>query len=149
MGSQYTVEVDVIKLSPEAVVPKRQSIGASAVDLCALEGSVIHPGQTGLVKTGLAMSIPCGMTGMVCSRSGLALKHKVFVLNAPGIIDSDYRGDVGVILHNLGDTDFVVDPGSRIAQLLILKHETAFFKEVNVLDETARGANGFGSTGKE
>lgn len=139
--------LDLVK-QPNAVVPKIATNGSAGADLCALDDAIIYPGETKLVKTGINISIPLGYAGFVCSRSGLALKSKVFVLNAPGIIDSDYTGEVGVILHNIGDDRFVVKMGDRIAQLLIVKCEHFLFNEVAELKKTNRGEGGFGSTGQ-
>ena len=105
------------------------------------------PGGTHLIKVGAFLEIPDGYFGMVCSRSGMALKYGIFVANAPGIIDSDYRGEVGVILHNSSDAPFVVSVGERCAQLIIQKNVDVIWAN-NKLSETGRGSGGFGSTGK-
>lgn len=133
---------------PSLPLPIYQTLGAAAVDLTADEALILAPGEHGLVRTGFAIEIPTGMVGLVCPRSGLALKHGVTVLNAPGVIDCDYRGEVGVILINLSDTEFLVHRGSRIAQLLITPCLTLPVKEVDELSETFRGEDGFGSTGR-
>jgi len=121
---------------------------ASGWDLHAAldDDLVIPPGQVRLVPTGIAVSIPPGYEAQVRARSGLALKHSLGVLNGPGTIDADYRGEVGVILINLGAEPFVVSPGSRIAQMVFARCEQVDFAEVNDLDDTARGAGGFGHT---
>lgn len=106
----------------------------------------IAPGGRALIPTGLKMALPSGYEGMVRPRSGLALKYGITVLNTPGCVDSDYRGDVGVILINHGDKTFTVNQGDRIAQLIVNKIEQVEFEVVNELDDTARGAGGFGST---
>lgn len=106
----------------------------------------IAPGGRALIPTGLKMALPSGYEGMVRPRSGLALKYGITVLNTPGCVDSDYRGDVGVILINHGDKTFTVNQGDRIAQLIVNKVEQVEFEVVNELDNTARGAGGFGST---
>lgn len=106
----------------------------------------IAPGGRALIPTGLKMAIPSGYEGMVRPRSGLALKHGVTVLNTPGCVDADYRGDIGVILINHGTEPFDVHQGDRIAQLIVNKVEQVEFEVVNELDDTARGAGGFGST---
>ena len=141
------MKIDLVKNSNIAVVPKLATEGSAGADLCSSVEVTIYPGETKLVKTGINISIPLGYAGFVCSRSGLALKQNVFVLNAPGIIDSDYTGDVGVILHNASDDRFVVKPGDRIAQLLIVKCDYFWFNEVAELQKTERGDGGFGSTG--
>lgn len=138
--------------------PRKVTTGSAGFDLFANNPVEIAPRATALVTTGVHMAIPMGMVGMVCSRSGMALKHSVFVLNAPGIIDSDYRGDVGVILHNAGDKPYKVETGDAIAQLLFIQlpdvsfadisHEAGDRDPVRLLGNSSRGAGGFGSTGK-
>ena len=136
------------KLDDSVALPAPTTSGAAGADLRAVEDAVLPEyGGIRLIKTGLAMAIPAGYTGFVCSRSGLALKHGVFVLNAPGVIDSDYRGDVGVIICNAGPEDFVIKKGDRIAQLVILKTPAVQFEQVPTLPATDRGEGGFGSTG--
>lgn len=139
--------IDLVKNTEVAVVPKIATKGSAGADLCSAVEAIIYPGETKLIKTGINISIPLGYAGFVCSRSGLALKQNVFVLNAPGIVDSDYTGDVGVILHNASDDRFVIKVGDRIAQLLIVKCEHFMFNEVAELQKTERGTGGFGSTG--
>jgi dUTP pyrophosphatase len=112
-----------------------------------IEPITLHPLERALVKTGLFMELPIGLEAQVRPRSGLALKKGISVLNAPGTIDADYRGEIGVILINLSSEPFKITPGDRIAQLVIAKHERAEWVEVDSLEETARGAGGFGSTG--
>ncbi len=107
----------------------------------------LQPLQRALIKTGLFLEIPPGYEAQVRPRSGLALKHGVTVLNSPGTIDADYRGEIGVILANLSDVPFIIADGERIAQLVIAKHERAEWMEGEVLSETKRGGGGFGSTG--
>lgn len=111
------------------------------------EPIILKPMQRMLVSTGLFMALPAGYEAQVRPRSGLALKHGITVLNTPGTIDADYRGEVKVLLVNFSDTDFVINAGERIAQMVIAKHETADFIEVEELDETERGAGGYGHTG--
>jgi dUTP pyrophosphatase len=101
-----------------------------------------------LIPTGLYVALPQGFEAQVRPRSGLAMKRGITVLNSPGTVDADYRGEIGVILVNLSNEDFVVEDGERIAQLVIARHEVVEWDEVEVLDETARGAGGFGHTGK-
>ncbi|MBR1630644.1 MAG: dUTP diphosphatase, partial [Paludibacteraceae bacterium] len=105
------------------------------------------PMQRVLVKTGLYIALPTGYEAQIRPRSGLALKHGITVLNTPGTIDADYRGEIGVILINLSDEDFVINDGERICQMVIARHEQAEMLPVEVLDETERGAGGFGHTG--
>ena len=130
-------------------LPRYMSAGASGMDLyAAVEGDiVIQPGQVGLVPTGLHIALPPGYEAQVRPRSGLALKQRISVLNAPGTVDSDYRAEVRVILANLGDEPFTVQRGMRIAQMIISRVERAEIIEVEELDETQRQFGGFGSTG--
>lgn len=136
------------KLDDGVELPELATDGAAGADLRAIDAEVLKPGETKLVKTGISAAIPKGYAGLVCSRSGLALKSSVFVLNAPGIVDSDYRGQWGVILHNAGSENFYVNVGDRIAQMVIIQTPKVFFHQVESLDATDRGAGGFGSTGK-
>lgn len=108
---------------------------------------VLHPMERRLVPTGLFMALPAGFEAQIRPRSGLALKHGITVLNTPGTIDADYRGEIMVLLINFSQTDFVINDGERIAQMVIAKHENAEFIEVETLDETERGAGGYGHTG--
>ncbi len=132
-------------------LPQYATVQSAGVDLRAnLESPVIlEPMQRRLVPTGLFMALPPGFEAQVRPRSGLALKHGITVLNAPGTIDADYRGEVCVILANLSEEPFVVNDGERIAQMVIARHEQAEWEPVDALDETERGAGGFGHTGKE
>lgn len=111
------------------------------------EPVVLRPLERRLIPTGLHVALPPGYEAQVRPRSGLALKHGITVLNAPGTVDADYRGDIGVVLINLSDQDFTVNDGERIAQLVIARHETAEFVEVETLSETQRGEGGYGHTG--
>ncbi len=133
----------------EVPLPSYQSDAAAGCDLvAALESPlVLPPGGRALVPTGLALALPVGTEGQVRPRSGLALKHGVTVLNAPGTIDADYRGEVQVLLVNLGQEPFAIEPGARIAQLVVAPVSRATFVWADDLDPTARGAGGFGSTG--
>ncbi len=116
---------------------------------CLEQPVVLQPLQRALIPTGLYMALPKGYEAQVRPRSGLAAKHGITVLNSPGTVDADYRGEVRVILVNLSDRAFTVEPGERIAQMVIARHEQVEWEEVEVLDETERGAGGFGSTGKQ
>ena len=132
-------------------IPMPGSEQAAGYDLCAMldKPVVVEPMRRHLFATGLRMAIPPGFVGLVCARSGLALHHGVTVLNAPGIIDADYRGDIGVLLINLGDQPFAVEPGDRIAQLVFQHAVRTVFIPAHGLEPTARGSDGFGSTGVE
>ncbi len=136
---------------PGAVVPVYQTTGSSGADICAYlsEPVVINPGNRTLIPTGLSFQIPAGYEIQVRPRSGLALKHGITVLNSPGTIDSDYRGEVGVILIHLGTEPFTVYNGDRIAQLVVAQTEQSCFAIVENLDETPRGTGGYGSTGQQ
>ncbi len=137
-------------MHPAAVLPRYATPGAAGADLCALpvgEPVTIDPGQTVLVRTGLAMAIPEGYVGLIFARSGLALKQGLAPANKVGVIDSDYRGEVMVSLHNHSDAPRTVNPGDRVAQFLLMPVPMADFLETEDLDDTARGAGGFGSTG--
>ncbi|MBN2801224.1 MAG: dUTP diphosphatase [Deltaproteobacteria bacterium] len=128
-------------------LPRAATPGAAGLDLLAAESLLIAPGQRAAVATGLQLAIPAGYEGQVRPRSGLALRHGVTVLNAPGTIDSDYRGELRVLLVNLGQEPFQVARGDRVAQLVIAPVATVSLQPVAVLASTARGAGGFGSTG--
>ena len=130
-------------------LPAYASDGAAGMDVVAAETLMLRPGTRHAIATGFAMAIPAGYEVQVRPRSGLALKHGVTCLNTPGTIDSDYRGEVKVILANLGDEPFDIKRGDRIAQLVPAPVQRAAFAEVTTLDATARGAGGFGSTGIE
>lgn len=128
-------------------LPKYETAGGSGIDLRSTEHIGVPPGSTKLIKTGIFLGIPEGFEAQVRPRSGLALKKSITVLNTPGTIDSDYRGEVGVILINHSKEMFVVKEGDRIAQLVFQKIEHVNFVEVNDVDKTERGSGGFGSTG--
>lgn len=132
-------------------LPEYETIASAGMDLRAnvMEPSTIGPLERAIVKTGLFIELPIGYEAQVRPRSGLAAKKGVTVLNSPGTIDADYRGEIGVILVNLSNEDFTIKNGERIAQLVIAKHGRAVWEEVDELDETDRGAGGFGSTGTE
>ncbi len=146
-----SVEIAVQRLAhgEGLALPTYASDLAAGADLvAAVEGAVVlAPGQRALIPTGLVIALPAGFEAQIRPRSGLALNHGVTVLNAPGTIDADYRGEVKIILANLGDRDFTVERGMRIAQMVLARVETARFQAVAALPESARGAGGFGSTG--
>jgi len=141
--------VGVQRLVDHAGFPVRATPGSSGYDLSSGEDSElsIEPGHVGLVRTGIALELPPGLEGQVRSRSGLAAKCNVFVLNSPGTIDSDYRGEVKVVLANFGQESFVVAPGDRIAQLVFIEVPQVRLVAVNELAATERGSQGFGSSG--
>jgi dUTP pyrophosphatase len=147
-----TVRIERLPHAVGLPLPVYETAGSAGMDLRAAvaEASpvVLAPGARVLAPTGLKIALEPGYEAQVRPRSGLALKHGVTCLNSPGTIDSDYRGEVGVILINHGQEPFVIRRGERIAQLVIARHEQAEMVEVAALDETARGAGGFGSTGR-
>ena len=147
--SQVTVDVTRLSHGAGLELPAYESVLAAGMDLqAAVEGDiVIAPGERALVPTGLAIALPSGFEAQVRPRSGLALKQGITVVNTPGTIDADYRGEVGVILINHGATPFTVDRGMRIAQMMIAPVTQAVWNEVEALAESARGTGGFGSTG--
>ena len=147
------MEVKIQKLRPGAVTPRRGSADAAGYDLyaCPADGQcvTIAPHATAMIGTGLALAIPAGYFGGVFARSGLASKQGLRPANCVGVIDADYRGECTVALHNDTDEVRTVAPGDRIAQLVILPFLAAEFVEADALDETDRGAGGFGSTGRK
>ncbi|MFI2741746.1 dUTP diphosphatase [Zhouia sp. PK063] len=140
--------IQIINTSNHAL-PNYETIASAGMDLRAhIESPItLKPLERTIVKTGLFIELPIGYEAQVRPRSGLAAKKGITVLNAPGTIDADYRGEIGVILVNLSNDDFTIENGERVAQLVIAKHERAEWKVVNQLSETARGEGGFGSTG--
>ena len=142
-------EILIKRLSKTVSMPKYETIGSSGMDLAAdIEEKIeIKPGETKIIPTGLSVSIPQEFEIQIRPRSGLAAKHQLSVLNTPGTIDADYRGEIKVILINLGNKIFVVEKGSRIAQMVLCPIIKAKIIEVETLDDTIRGSGGFGSTG--
>ncbi len=151
MRDAHTLSLSVLPHGKGLPLPAYETAGAAGLDLrAALDVTLsVAPGARVLVPTGLTMAIPLGHEGQVRARSGLALRHGLAVLNAPGTIDADYRGEVKVILANLGQETVVLERGERIAQLVIAPVVQARIAIVDSLDETDRGAGGFGSTGTE
>jgi dUTP pyrophosphatase len=142
------MRVEFCKLDMRAIIPSYATHGSVGMDLVAIEGVGFAPGGLGKVRTGLAVRIPEGYEGQIRPRSGLAAKHGITVLNSPGTIDSDYRGEILVLLVNHGGWLFEVSAGDRIAQLVICPVAHADVAFVPFLDDTDRGAGGFGSTGR-
>ncbi|MDD5361520.1 MAG: dUTP diphosphatase [Ignavibacteria bacterium] len=146
------MEIKFIKFDSEksCVIPSYATEGSAGMDLSSAsdEKIVIKRGEAKLIPTNLIIEIPAGYEGQIRPRSGLALKHGITVLNSPGTVDSDYRGEVKVLLINHGSNDFVINFGDRIAQLIIAKYEKASFKSSDNLSDTSRGGGGYGSTGK-
>jgi dUTP pyrophosphatase len=151
-GAPQTVKIEITRLehAGDLPLPSRATPGAAAYDLCAAVDAelVVEPGARVLVPTGFRIAVPFGFEGQVRPRSGLALKHGIEVPNAPGTIDSDYRGELQVILRNGGPDSFRILRGDRIAQLLIAPVVSADFREVDELSDTDRGPGGFGHTGR-
>lgn len=147
-----TLRLQRLPHSEGLALPAYETTGSAGMDLRAAVAEdapmTLAPGARALVPTGLKIALEPGYEAQVRPRSGLALKHGITCLNSPGTIDSDYRGEVGVILANLGQEPFVIRRGERIAQMVIARHEQATVAEVDSLDDTARGAGGFGSTGR-
>lgn len=146
--SESTLSVAIHMLDPELPVPSYAHPSDAGADLHAREGVVLEPGQRALIGTGVSLAIPHGYVGLVHPRSGLAAKHGITVVNAPGTVDAGYRGEIMVTLLNTDSSKpFEVTRGDRIAQLVIQKVEIAEFVAVRSLEESARGTGGFGSTG--
>lgn len=143
------MKILIQKLNDMALIPCSATCGSAGLDLhaCLTDSITISPGQTVAIPCGFAIEIPNGFFAMVTPRSGLALKHGITVLNSPGIIDSDYRGEVKCILSNFGKENFVVENGMRIAQMIIASFTRIEFEHATELSSTARGAGGFGHTG--
>ena len=143
------MNVRILRLKPTAQLPTYQTSGAAAADLraCIDEPIVLEKGQRYIVPTGIALQLPEGYEAQVRARSGLSAKYGLTLANGIGTIDADYRGEVGVIMINLGDDTFTIEPGMRIAQMAIVEAKQAIFTEVSELDETDRGEGGYGSTG--
>lgn len=138
----------VRRLDERAVLPTRALPGDAGLDLRALDGATLEPGGRAAIPTGIAVEIPAGHAGLVLPRSGLALRHGIALVNAPGLIDSGYRGEVRVLLLNTDRaTPFQIAAGDRIAQLVVVRSETVAAVEVKELSASARGAGGFGSSG--
>ena len=137
------------RFSKDIPLPKYETDGSSGMDLAAnIDQDIkIEPGKSSIVPTGLAVAIPKGFEIQIRPRSGLAAKHQISILNTPGTIDADYRGELKVILINLGNNTFKIEKGLRIAQMVLCPIIKATLKEVEILDETKRGSGGFGSTG--
>jgi dUTP pyrophosphatase len=143
------IEVAFTRLRDDAVLPARAYPGDAGLDLAACDRHVLGPGDRALVGTGIAVAIPDGHAGLVTPRSGLAAEHGITIVNTPGVVDSGYRGELRVILHNTDrQASFVVEPGMRIAQLLVVAVPEAALREVEELPASERGTGGFGSSGR-
>ena len=144
------IKVQIKKLDPKAKIPEYKTEGASGVDIMALlENKItLDPGESKIIPTGLSIAFPDDLEVQIRPRSGLAAKSNVSVLNTPGTIDSDYRGEIKVIIYNHGDENFLISNGDRIAQMILTPVLKMELEEVNNLPESIRGKGGFGSTGK-
>ena len=144
------VKVSILRVgrAKELPLPAYATPASAGVDLCAVEEHTVLPGERALVPTGISIAIPVGYEAQIRPRSGLALKHGITLPNSPGTIDADYRGEIKVILLNLGDGPFIVQPGDRIAQMVFAPVTQIVWDETDALDETERNAGGFGSTGR-
>ena len=142
------MNIKIINKSTHSL-PEYETMASAGMDLRAnlVAAVTLKPLERTIIKTGLFIELPIGIEAQVRPRSGLAAKKGITVLNAPGTVDADYRGEIGVILVNLSNEDFTIENGERVAQLVIAKHERAAWQQVEVLGETERGAGGFGSTG--
>lgn len=143
---EYKVAI-TLEARPGVMLPQRATEGAAGYDLCAAAAVTIAAGKFAMVATGLRISMPKELEAQIRPRSGLAAKHGVTVLNAPGTIDSDYRGEICVILINHGSSDFKIEPGMRIAQMVFARVTEVEFEVCSNLDDSDRGSGGFGSTG--
>ena len=146
-----SVQVRIVKLNPDAIIPEYAHPTDAGCDVAAVGETKIEPGETKIVKTGIAVAIPAGYEIQIRPRSGLSLKSKLRIANAPGTIDTEYRGEIGIIMTNIGDVPYVIDKGMKIAQMLIAPTPKIKWNEVATVEElgtTDRGADGFGSTDK-
>lgn len=142
------MNIEIKKLKPGAILPQYQTEQAAGMDLhaCLDEPVTLQPMERQRIPTGIAISLPDGYEAQIRARSGMGLKYGITMVNGVGTIDADYRGEIGVLLINLSQEPFVIEPDMRIAQMVISRYETATWKEVDELDETVRGEGGFGST---
>jgi len=143
------MELNVVKLRPDAILPEYQTAGAAGADLhaCIDEPIILEPMERRVIPTGLAMSIPEGYEVQIRARSGMSIKHGITMVNGIGTVDADYRGEVGVLAINLGQEAFTIEPGMRIAQMVLARYAVAIWNVVESLDETIRGIGGYGSSG--
>ncbi len=143
------VKIEVVKLHENAMLPVYQTVGAAGADIhaCIDEPIVLQPLERRIIPTGLAMAIPDGLEVQIRARSGMSIKHGISMVNGIGTIDADYRGEVGVLLINLSQDAFTVEPGMRVAQMVVARYDVAEWDVVDALPETARGSGGYGSSG--
>ena len=143
------MNIKVVKLKENAILPEYQTEGAAGADMhaCLDEPVVLAPMERRMIPTGIAVAIPKGFELQIRARSGLSIKHGITMVNGVGTIDADYRGEMGVLLINLGQEAFTIEPGMRIAQMVVARYETITWDIASELDETDRGTGGYGSTG--
>ncbi len=141
------MKIPLLRLDPALPLPRQTHPGDAGVDLRARESATLAPGERTLIPTGIAVAIPEGHVGLVCPRSGLAMRHGISVVNAPGVVDAGYRGELQVIAVNLGDETVTLRRGDRIAQLVVVPLANLGFDEVTELPASTRGEDGFGSSG--
>ena len=141
------INVKIVREANTITIPEYATPNSSGVDLCSTMYCIIKPGEQSLIPTGIKIAIPEGYEAQIRPRSGLALNQKITIPNSPGTIDADYRGEIGVLLINLSQEDFIINDGERIAQMVIARHEQGQFVQVEMLDETERGEGGYGHTG--
>lgn len=143
------MNIPIVKLKESAFLPEYQTVGAAGADIhaCLDAPVILQPMERRMIPTGLAMAIPLGYEVQLRARSGMSIKHGLTMVNGIGTIDADYRGEVGVLMINLSAEPFTIEPGMRIAQMVVARYETIGWNEVEVLDETARGTAGYGSSG--
>ncbi|MDQ3783162.1 MAG: dUTP diphosphatase [Actinomycetota bacterium] len=142
------MKIPLLRLDPALPLPRQTHPGDAGVDLHARQSATLAPGERTLIPTGIAVAIPEGHVGLVCPRSGLAMRHGISVVNAPGVVDSGYRGELQVIAVNLGDEAVTLQRGDRIAQLVVVPLANPSFDEVTELPASSRGEDGFGSSGR-
>ncbi|HIW15187.1 MAG: dUTP diphosphatase [Acutalibacteraceae bacterium] len=142
-------EISIKKVRPQAILPRRATPGSAGMDVCACitEPYTLQPGERGMIPAGFALAVPEGWAGFLFARSGLGTRKGIALSNGVGVIDSDYRGEVCVGLCNFSGESYTISPGDRIAQLVVMPVWMGSFREVDSLEETVRGENGFGSTG--
>ena len=143
------MRLSIVKLRDDAILPAYQTVGAAGADLhaCLDEAVVLRPLERKVIPTGLAMSIPEGFEVQIRARSGMSIKHGITMVNGIGTIDADYRGELGILLINVSQEDFVIEPGMRVAQMVLARYEKVEWDQVNELDTTERGTGGYGSSG--
>jgi len=143
------MKIDIVKLRPDAVLPEYQTAGAAGADIHASIDApmTLQPLERRMIPTGLSMAIPIGYEVQIRARSGMSIKHGITMVNGIGTVDADYRGELGVLVINLGQEAFTIEPGMRIAQMVVARYEVAAWNEVEELDETERGMGGYGSSG--